>query len=362
MPDLPRDGWPPHVGPALARVVGDAALGLTYRLLQARSKDPFTASLAGVNPERLAYTADDGWRSPLWHLPARNGGAGEPVVLAHGLGGTWRDFSLEADRSLAYTLSAAGFSVYLLEHRGDRDALPPAEARPFSVDDIAARDLGAALDVVRAHSGYARALFVGHALGAQALYLRLALEGADDLAAVVTIGGAVRFRAAASATRNAGLAAALLPSGWVLPARRLQQLASPFVATGDEIASPDTAGPVARARLRYASGDLHGGVVRQVARWVNAGHLTDATGRLDVVAALRHQAEARPLPALVIAADLDPACSAEAARPAAEALNAHWLPLTGGWGHLDPLLGARAPVAVFTPVRQFLEAWRRRCW
>ena len=253
-------------------------------------------------------------------------------------------------------MSAAGFSVYLLEHRGDRSALPPAGAPAFSVDDIALRDIPAAIDAIRAHSGYARVLGVGHALGAQALYLALAHLGTDDFAGLVAISAAVRFRASASATRNAGLVAALLPSGWVLPARRLQQLASPFVASGEEIASPDTTGPVARARLRHAAGDLHGGVLRQVARWIHAGHLTDATGRLDVVAALR------PFPSVIVTADADPVCSPVDALPAAAALGAELLTLTGGWGHLDPLIGVRAPEQVHGTVLSFLDTQRSRCW
>lgn len=348
--------WPSAPGPAVARVVGDAALALTYRVVQARAKDPFTRGGEGEPLPRVYYTADDGWRAPLFHVAAAPGTPGEPVLLAHGLGGTHRDFSLEPGRCLAATLAAAGFSVYLWEHRADRSALPPEEARPFSLDDVATRDLGAALDAIREHSGFSRVLCVGHGLGAQALYLRMALEGDEGIAALVALCAAVHFDARASAARNAGLVATLLPPGWVLPGRRLQQLAAPFVTSGEQIASPDTPAPVARARLRYAAGDLHGGVIRQLARWVSAGHLTDASGRLDVVAALR------PFPALVFAADDDPACSPAAALPAADALAAPFVPLTGGWGHLDPLLGARAPAEVHARIVPFLEGHRRRCW
>ncbi|MFZ5475333.1 MAG: alpha/beta hydrolase, partial [Myxococcota bacterium] len=284
LPDLQRPGIGP-VGPAIARAVGDAALSLTYRLVQARSRDPFTAPAESA-PTRLYYTSDDGWRAPLFRFDPAPGGAGEPVLLAHGLGGSSRDWSIEPARCLAHALSAAGFSVYALEHRGDRSALPPEHARPFSVDDVATRDLGAAVDAVRAQTGFDRVLLVGHGLGGQVIYLRLALDGDEGIAGVVTMGAPVRFSAPASATRQAALAAMLLPAGWVLPGRRAQQLASPFVASGEDVASPGTTGPAARARLRYASGDLHGGVVKQAMRWIATGHLTDATGRLDVVAAL----------------------------------------------------------------------------
>jgi predicted alpha/beta hydrolase len=351
-PRLPA--WQP--GPAIARRVGDAALTLTYRVIQARSKAPFTQGGDAEALPRVYYVAEDGWRAPLFHLAAAPGSFGEPVLLAHGLGGTHLDFSLEPTRSLAAALAAAGFSVYLFEHRGDRSALPPDGARPFNLDDVATRDLGAALDAIRAHSGFERVFCVGHGLGAQALYLRLALEGADGVAALVTMCGAVRFTPNASAARNAGVVSVLLPPGWILPGRRIQQLAAPFILTGEQVASPDTPAPVARARLRYAAGDLHGGVLRQMARWVSAGHLTDASGRLDVTAALR------PLPSLVFAADDDPACSPAAALPAAEPLGAEFIALGGGWGHLDPILGARAPREVHARITAFLSVNRELCW
>lgn len=356
-PSLPSPRGPDRLadpGPALARVVGDAALGLTWRLVHASVKDPYTDGGPGEPLPRLYYTADDGWRAPVFHIPAAPGTSGEPVLLAHGLGGTHLDFSLRPDRSLAGLLSAAGFSVYLFEHRGDRSALPPEGARPFTLDDIATHDLSAALDVVREHSGFERVLCVGHGLGAQALWLRMALHGTEGMAAVAGLCGAVRFSAGVSAARNAGLVAALLPAGWILPGRRLQQLASPFVVSGEQLASPDTPGATARARLRYASGDLHGGLVRQMARWVSSGTLTDATGRLDVVAALR------PFPAFVAAGDDDPSCPPSAAAPVAEALGVDLERFTGG--HLDPLLGQQTRARVFERLRPFLDTHRRSCW
>lgn len=355
LPDARRPGLVP-AAPGLSWMVGEAALVLAYRMLQARTKAPYAIRAPEIAPTRVYYGSDDGWRAPIFHLPARPGTPGEPVALVHGLGGTHRDFALEPSRSLATALSDAGYAVYLVEHRGDRSALPPEDARPFSVDDLASRDLDAAFDAVLQHSGYPRLLAVGHGLGAQLLYLHLALCGDERIVALSTLCGAVRFEVTASTLRAAGVIAALLPAGWTLPARRLSQLLSPFVAGGADVGSPDTEGPVARARMRHASGDLHGGVLRQMARWTTQGHLTDATGRLDVVAALR------PLPSLVFEPDADPACPVGSSAPAAEALGAHFRPLTGGWGHLDPLLGARAPEQVHAEMLAFFEAWRRRCW
>ncbi len=344
----------PTIGPTVARAVGDAALALTWRVVQAHSRERFLSAVPSPL-SRLYYTADDGWQAPLFVLPARAGTTGEPVLLAHGLGGSALDFDLGAT-SLARALSDDGYTVYLFEHRADRSALPPPNAAPFTADDLATRDLDAALVAVQQHGGFPRVMLVGHGFGAQVLLLRAGLLGQDDIAGTVLIAGAVKFSEAASSTRTLSQIASILPASWVLPTRRFQQLAAPFIATGAELGSPGTEGSLARAHLRHAAGDLHVGVLRQVSTWFSAGHLTDATGRFDIVQALR------PCAALVIEPDNDPGCPRGAAEPAATQMGAYFERLSGGWGHLDPLLGSRAPKEVHPRVRNFLAAARRKCW
>ncbi|MSQ00570.1 MAG: alpha/beta fold hydrolase [Myxococcales bacterium] len=351
LPDLRRSG-PRFDRADLLRTVGDGMLALTWRLCSPGDRAPFLR--AGQQPlTRLRYRADDGWGADLFHLAPLPGASAEPVVLAHGLGGSHRDFALEAGRGLAAALRAAGFSVYLLEHRGDPCAVAPPGAAPFNVDDIATRDVPAALDRVVEHSGFPRVLWVGHGLGAQLWCLSRALGGEDRFAASSLIAPAVRFRPGASALRAAGLVAALLPRGWVLPTRRAQALLTPFVAGGADVASPDTDGARARGRLRYGAGDLHGGVVRQVARWVAEGSLTDATGRLDIVSALS------PAVVQVVLPTEDPACPPGAVEPLIVRLGADVVDLPAGFGHLDPLLGEHAAAQAHAPIVAFLSSHRR---
>jgi pimeloyl-ACP methyl ester carboxylesterase len=372
LPDLRRPN-PLAAGAPVLRQLADAALASAWRGMQPGERGPFLkGEIAPL--DRLHYRADDGWEADLFHLPAVRGG-GEPVLLAHGLGGSHRDFSLAGPASLATCLREAGFSVYLLETRGDPSGVGPSEsaaiagqtfdahdfdarhfgAHHFDADDIALRDLPAALDRVLGHSGFARALFVGHGFGAQLWCLAAGVGGEDRVAAATLLAPAVRFRAPASALLTAGLVANLLPPGWALPTRRVQQLATPFVHGGADLWSPGTDGALARGRLRHGSADLHAGVLRQVARWISRGELTDRSGRLDVVAALR------PLPAQVVVPDLDPACPPWATEVLVERLGAERLALAGGWGHLDPLLGTRAPTELFPAVVRFLDRQRRRC-
>jgi predicted alpha/beta hydrolase len=351
LPDLRRTN-PVRAGSDVVRVVGDSALALAWRVLQPANRGPF---LRADHPplSRLRYQADDGWGADLFHLPPAPGGGAEPVVLAHGLGGTHRDFALESGRGLASALRAAGFAVYLFEHRGDPCAVPPPDASPFSIDDLATRDLPAAIDRVVEHSGFPRVLWVGHGLGAQLYCLARALGAEDRIAAASLWSCPVRFETPATALRTAGVMATMIPGGWVLPTRRVQQFLTPFVAAGADIGSPGTEGARARGRLRHGAGDLHGGVVKQVARWVAEGSLTDASGRLDVLHALR------PAVAQVVVPSEDPVCPPGACEPLVARLGAEVLRLPAGWGHLDPLLGEAAPVEVFGPVTAFLDRARR---
>jgi hypothetical protein len=332
----------------------DAAAHLAWRLVNARSREPFLAPVAPTDLPRIHYTADDGWVAPLPYLPAPAGTHGEPVLLAHALGGSWRDFALEPVGALARRLRDAGHAVYLLTHRGDRDARAPVAAQPFDLDDIATRDLPAALDAVAEHSGFPRVAMVGHALGGQLAYLSLALGCGGRIAALATLCSAVRFTAPTSAARHARLVATLLPRRWVLPTHAAARLALPFATPAALLDAPRTTAPVARARLRYASGDLHAGVLVQLSRAVAEGHLCDRTGRMDVVAALR------PLPALVLAAADDARCAPAQAWPAAERLGAARAVVPGG--HLDPLTAREVREEVVQRLGAFLGAHRAACW
>ena len=127
--DVPRQPTWEEPARRLARQAARAALAVTWRSLAPEGREPFAVPPAGYpwRLDRVYYEADDGWRAPLFRLDPRPGGAGEPVVLAHGLGWNHHILDYRADLSLARTLSVQGFTVYLLEHRGDRSALPPAE-------------------------------------------------------------------------------------------------------------------------------------------------------------------------------------------------------------------------------------------
>ena len=338
----------------LHRRIGEQTLKATFHLLRPHAREAFCVS----RPARLPawwWQSADGWRGPLYRLDPRPGGSGEPVLLMHGLGGSAADFLLAAPggTSLAAHLSAAGYTVLLMEHRGDRSALSPEGAAPWSLDTVVMQDLEAAIAPIREQLGFSRLLWLGHGLGAQLMYLRLALAGTGGLAAGVGIAGACTF-SGPPAARLAGLLCRHIDPGTVLPGRRIQQFLSSVIEDGQRLGSPDTAGPMIRGRLRHSAGDLHAGTLRQMGRWVCSGELSDAEGR-PVVPALPKT------PLLLISPDADPFCPPGADAALIRATGAHSLCLEGGWGHMDPLIGRRAP-EVFPEVTTFLERWRRACW
>ncbi len=304
--------------------------------------------------DRLYYRADDGWRAPLLYIPPAPGGAGEPVILAHALGGSPDLFRSERSASLAGTLSAAGFSVYLLAHRGDASALPPAGRSGFCFDDIVEQDVPAALERACAHSGYARAHWVGHGLGGQ-LGLGWAARGGDRFAAVVAMCAPVAFSSSMTVLRRSALLAALLPAHWSLPTGRVAPALAPWVADREPIA-----GERLRGALAHSVGDVPVELLRQLGRWVADGSMVDACGLFDYREALRSATG----DLLVVVAPDDGIAGPWATAAAADAWGGRsdLLRLPEGYGRLDALIGREASAAVFEPVASWLTARRRQAW
>ena len=143
--------------------------------------EPFAEHAKGSALEPVYYRAADGWEAPLWRLPPRPGASGEPIVLAHALGSSLRVMDWSPESSLVRRLHRSGFDVYLFEHRGDPSARPPVRPGPADLDAIIAEDIPAALERVRALSGYPRTLWLGHGFGGQLAYAYLSLGGSSDL-------------------------------------------------------------------------------------------------------------------------------------------------------------------------------------
>lgn len=361
LPGLPLDALEPPGRPWL-QDFGGLARRAVYHLLNPMVREP---CLEGAAPPPLArvYYEVAGWQVPLRVLEPAPGGPGEPVLLAHALGLHGDAWRLGGRVSLASTLSRAGFRVYLLAHRGDRDAVHPTGGASFDFDHLLREDVPAALAAVRSHSGSARVHWVGHGLGGQ---LGLAHAARDrDLASVVAICAPARFPAAPrSEARRIALAARLLPAGWQIPSRSVAWASVPWVDERQSLlgqVQPGTIeGPRLRSLLTWGTDDLPVGLLRQVHRWQRSGVWSDRTGCIDYAETL---VDARG-PALVLAAGGDALCPPDSALWAAERWGGHAerLRLADTYGHLDPILARSASDAVFRPIARWLSALRRRAW
>lgn len=177
---LKENSWAKKV---LVGAVGSAAgLWAADKLLQ---------SLYG--PDEVAgtlhnTTTKDGVEIGLWHHPPADGGDGEPVLIAHGLGVNHFHMDLDEQFSVARYLSEQGYDCWCIELRGRGASEVPEE--PWSFDDYVQKDVPAAVDYVLDQTGYSKLHWVGHSMGGMMYYASAgAVQYQDKFASAVSLGG-----------------------------------------------------------------------------------------------------------------------------------------------------------------------------
>ncbi|MDP6946087.1 MAG: alpha/beta hydrolase, partial [Myxococcota bacterium] len=346
-------------GRELASRLGRAALAAIWAANSPGISERFIAPEHRTQLSRTWFRTADGWELPLWRRAPRPDADGAPVLLAVGPALLPQCLTLGGEGALVSQLHRAGMDVYLLSHRGDPEARPPAQSRQFDFDDLVAHDLHAAIQAIRSRTRAERLMFIGHGIGGLLFVAHMARGGREDLATGVTICAPVSFEATGTRARELQRVARMLPAGWHIPHRALQRF---LLATGRDRALRTLAhqvdGPTLRRVALDNTVDLSAGLVRQIARWHSAGHLCDRDDRFDDIAALT----GTPFPLLAVTGDADPVCSLEASAPLVRALDgAESHHLSGGWGHLDPLVGTAAAAHVCPRVIDWLRDGRQRC-
>ena len=133
-----------------------------------------------IAPEVHFFPTSDGLHLRLTRYRAGTRG---PVLLVPGLGVSSRIFALDTiDTNLLEFLGDRGYDVWLLDPRSSID-LPYAE-QPYTVDDLATKDLPAAVAEVRWKTGAADVQCVAHCLGATA-FTRAMLAGMKGVRSAV---------------------------------------------------------------------------------------------------------------------------------------------------------------------------------
>lgn len=355
LPDTPRSGLKLQIKRDLVAGAVGAVLGAAYRSLQQDNPERFSTPPERPLLRRVYAESHDGWRCPLFKVPAAPGSSGEPILLLHGLGLSRHSLDFDGERSLARALAAAGYAVYMAENRADRSALPPPSPTPFDFDDLATADLPAAIQAVQEDSGFERLFVLGHGLGGQLLYAYLAHFGDADLAGAITLNAAVRFSRPKSGRAALSLARSILPASLRVPTSATATLLSPGARGGG-----DLEGDRARGLLVHGTEDISGGMLRQALLWIESGSLVDRDDRLDYA----HALSSVHIPLQLISAAGDPLC------PQAHALGVQdsWsgpvthLSLPGQWGHLDLVMGPRAPTELTPRIATWLAPLRKACW
>lgn len=304
--------------------------------------------------ELLRAPTRDGWSLALGRRRPRAGPRLPPVLLVHGIAQNRQAFDFGVERySLAAHLAAAGFDCFALDLRGHGDSRRGPTSR-WTLDTYLQEDLPAALDAIRAATGSAQVLYVGHSQGAILGMAACALYP-ERLRALVALAGPVHFDVqprlkALLALRRLGLgghlrlfARAVAPfSGWWHPS--LVELTMNMRNVERRIY---------RRLLFNVIEDLQPGVVDQFATCIEGDTFRSADGDLDYRALFPGCRQ----PALFVAGERDgiaPPAAVEAAfRRWGGAPKRFWC--SGrDYGHADVLLGRNAPEVVFPVVRDFL--------
>jgi alpha-beta hydrolase superfamily lysophospholipase len=304
------------------------------------------------------------------------GGARAAVVLLHGFAQNRYAWDLPS-RSFAAYLARCGFDVFVPELRGhgrSRRAGAPLAER---FEDYVERDVPAALDAVAA-LGHARAFLVGHSLGGAVAYAAAPAE-ARRLAGVVTLSGVYRWggatRLLAGLVRvlgglervqrrlgvGAGSAVRLDLAGRVLAARLGRNPRAPLPLPLHGWVPNSIEPAVLGEWLRRSLDRDSAAVLGLMGRWGAARRFSDTADRVDYGARWT-RAE---LPVLVCGADRDrlahPLRDVRPAFDASRARDRTWRCFGRAedgapFGHVDLVIGDRAPAVVWPYVADWLVA------
>lgn len=342
---------------ALALVGGHIAF---WGWFYARRRDP---------DERHFVRTEDGWTLALSRIRPRSGPAeGTPVICAPGLACNSRMFDFEKGRSLARYLSNLGFDVWLLDYRGLGESQRPRfleRGWRFGFEDYAQTDGVAALQRVLAETGHDRVLWVGHSMGGLVGYQVATHEACGaHLAGVVALGSPADF---SQHEQNLGWVTLVLDRflrGWpVVRLGRLGNLLAPFAGHLRTFPEPlflsvrNTEGRVLRHFMVEVLEDVPRRLLDQFADNILRRLGFDG----QPVSRTHDRLGSATVPLLSVAGNVDQIAPPESVHAAVQLLGSEdCTEITVGsgevvgFGHLDLVLGRRAPELVYPQVADWL--------
>lgn len=321
--------------------------------------------------ERHRPKTGDGWELSLVRYRPQGPATGRPVLLCHGISANERNMDLDASHSMARWFAAQGREAWTMSLRAtggsDRPDASKGRRLPIFFDDYWRHDLPTAIAHVRSVTGADTIDYAGHSMGGMIVYAYLS-QGGAGLNAVATLGTPTRL------DWGTGLEALLGRLGpkvlttpdVLLPSQLGAALGAPFMTLVRDgpfqrfFYNPESTDPAAWQRLVvYGTADTAGGTAQQLLSLIATGRFTSKDGQLDFRADM---ARIRT-PVLVVAAKLDRVALTPAVMDGYRALGGpkRWLLITrangalGEYGHMDLVIGERAPDEVFRPVLDFFN-------
>ncbi|HVP65852.1 MAG TPA: alpha/beta hydrolase [Anaeromyxobacteraceae bacterium] len=345
----------------LAAIAGFLALALLhYAFWTRRLRQPIRDD--GI----VRAPTADGWRLALGIRLPREAERLPPVLLVHGLSANrWMlDAGVETFSLGAY-LARRGFRTFALDLRGHGDSRDaPKRGKPWCFDDYVRTDVPAALDAVRRATGEDQVLWVGHSLGGVTGLVACQLYP-ERIAAIAAIAAPLSFD-------EDGLVARYIRWGFLVDGRvnrYLARMIAPFggvlhpVAAELAINGRNVDRPVYQRILSNSIENVPGRVFDQMTDWVK----NDACRSMDRSVDYRAGLSACRVPALFVSAVRDYLAPPTVVRTAYDLWGGpkelvEFSTATGysaDYGHVDLLLGKRAPLEVYPVVSRWLEAHSR---
>ncbi len=346
-----------------------AALLLPFLLLQACLWNPLLKT-APLRDEVVYATTPDGWQIALHHYRPGPGTVprNTPIVLCHGISANARMWSLDEQRSFPRYLAARGWDVWSVDLRGVGLSKAPALLSDFDFDDYVTQDIPAILDEVARRTGTPQVHWIGHSMGGMVMYGYVSTFGDARLKSLVGLGAPVTFEGYADYLEWAqGQAGWLSPRLFTIWEDAFVPAAAPLVGVFDTRFERitwnfDNLDRETVQKLVYnTTGNIRGGVLRQLAKPFQRQGFTSLDGSVDYVAGLRRL----QAPFLVAVGALDNLASVANVMPAWEAAASERKEVIvfsrangyhGDYGHVDLQLGNDAHRDVYPELERWLRS------
>jgi predicted alpha/beta hydrolase len=310
----------------------------------------------------------DGWALALYRYRAE-GSEAPAAILCSGYGCNRHFIDFDDRYSLARFLRRRGFDTWVVELRGRGRSHPLSGCRApddWTFDDLAHIDVPAAIEHVHHTLGHGRIAWVGHSMGGMVLYAHLGMtRGHAAPAAAVTLASPVVFpRMASDLAHRLGSFLLALPLPGRVPQRPVLGVLWHLVGRTRALEvgmNPDNVDhALVGMALRRAMTNVSRAKLRQLAGWARTGTFSSADGSLDYRRNLRRV----QTPTLVVAGACDRLATPETVAEAFEAIRTAAkrfvvlgteAGLASDYGHVDMILGRRAPDEVFPLVADWLR-------